>query len=215
MPRKFSDKIWNEFKAACNHYFDRLHASKNKAYESENFNFEKKVKILDDLKSFKIGSDKEKDLETVKGFINQWKAVGRVPFNKKNINGKFNKVLEAIFKKLGVSCQESELLKYGNKIQQLAKADDEIAIQHERTFIRRKIDEAKNDIRQLENNLQFFSDASEDSPLVKEVVQNIERQKKALSTWKFKLKNLNIMEHSLKKGEALPEDSESIDSEEE
>jgi hypothetical protein len=24
VPRKNSDKIWNEFKSACNHYFDKL-----------------------------------------------------------------------------------------------------------------------------------------------------------------------------------------------
>ena len=27
-PRKESDKIWKQFKDACNHYFDRLHAEK-------------------------------------------------------------------------------------------------------------------------------------------------------------------------------------------
>jgi len=29
VPRKFSDTVWAEFKSACNHYFDRLHAVKN------------------------------------------------------------------------------------------------------------------------------------------------------------------------------------------
>ena len=214
VPRKYSDKIWNEFKSACNHYFDRLHASKNKAYESERANFEAKSKVLEELKAFEAGKDREKDLDTIKDFISRWRSIGRVPFNKKNINGKFNKVLDAIFRKLEVSRQEAELLKYGNKIQQLAKADDQIAIRNERTFIRRKIDESKNDIRQLENNLQFFSDASEDNPLVKEVVRNIERHKEALATWTIKLKKLNIMEHSISKEEEAAEEGEDNSSEE-
>ena len=203
VPRKFSDKIWNEFKAACNHYFDRLHASKNKSFASEMTHFENKSKLLDELKAFQIGDDREKDIQAVKSFIDKWRAIGKVPYSKKNINGKFNKILDAIFRKLNLSRQESELLKYGNKIQQLAKADDEIAILNERTFIRRKIDESKNDIRQLENNLQFFSDTSEDNPLVKEVVKNIDRHKESLATWKSKLKKLNIMEHNLKKGDSI------------
>ena len=29
VPRKFSDDIWKRFKAACNHYFDRLHERRN------------------------------------------------------------------------------------------------------------------------------------------------------------------------------------------
>lgn len=215
VPRKFSDKIWKEFKAACNHYFDRLHASKNKAHTSEIANFEKKSKLLEELKAFQISGKKEKDIEAAKNFIIQWKALGRVPFNKKHINVKFNKVLDAILKKLDITQQESELLKYGNKIQQLEKGDDELAILHERTFVRRKIDESKNDIRQLENNLQFFSDASEDNPLVKEVVQNIERHKEALATWKIKLKKLNILEHHRAKGEEAPDDAAIESSEEE
>ena len=215
VPRKFSDKIWNEFKAACNHYFDRLHASRNKAYEAEMTNFKKKSGLLDELKAFKLGTDKEKDLEALKAIINQWKAVGNVPYNKKNINGRFNKILEALFRKLGVSQQESELMKYGNRIQILAKTEDEYAIQNERSFIRKKIDESKNDIRQLENNLLFFSDKSEDNPLVKEVIDNINRKKEALSTWKIKLKKLNIMEHNLKKGDSESEDTKDSASEEE
>jgi hypothetical protein len=207
VPRKFSDKIWNEFKSACNHYFDRLHASKNTAYSTEMANFEEKSKILDEIKDFQISKgDRAKDLATMKSLIDRWKAVGRVPYNKKNINGKFNKVVDAILNKLDVSRQESELLKYGNKIQRLASGEDEYAIRNERTFIRRKIDESKNDIRQLENNLQFFSNTSESNPLVKEVVKNIDRQKEALATWKAKLKKLNIMEHNLHKEESAAED---------
>ena len=215
VPRKFSDKIWNEFKAACNHYFDRLHASKNKAFASEMTNFENKSKLLDELKLFKIGDDREKDIKAVKNFIDSWRSIGRVPFSKKNINGKFNKILDALFKKLNLSHQEAELLKYGNKIQQLAKADDEYAIRNERTFIRRKIDESKNDIRQLENNLQFFSDASEDNPLVKEVIRNLDRHKESLATWKSKLKKLNIMEHNLKKGDSISSEEQEGSTEEE
>ncbi|MEX0290501.1 MAG: DUF349 domain-containing protein [Flavobacteriaceae bacterium] len=197
VPRKYSDKIWNEFKTACNHYFDRLHATKNKAHKAEHENFEKKSACLDKLRAFELSGDKEKDMAGLKAFIEEWKGIGHVPFNKKSINLKFNKILDAIFRKLGVSRQESELLKYGNKISQLAKSDNDRAISSERTFIRRKIDESKNELRQLENNLQFFSNASEDSPLVKEVVNNINRHKEALATWKAKLKKLNIMENTL------------------
>ena len=201
VPRKYSDKIWNDFKNACNYYFDRFHAIKNKAHNEESANFDKKFACLGKLKAFELSGDKDKDLTTVKSFIEEWKSYGRVPFNKKNINVKFNTILDAIFKKLDVSRQESELMKYGDKLKKLANADNERALIHERTFIRRKIDESFNEIRQLENNLLFFSNTSGDNPLVKDVVKNIDRQKETLATWKAKLKNLNIMQHSLNKEE--------------
>ena len=201
VPRKYSDKIWKEFKAACNHYFDRLHALKNEAHKDEAENFDKKNACLERLKAFELSGKREEDMAAIKSFIEEWKTYGRVPFNKKNINQKFNKILDAIFKKLNVSRQESELLKYGNKIQQLANADNDRAIANERSFIRKKIDESKNDIRQLENNLLFFSNASEDNPLVQDVIKRVQKQKEALETWKAKLKKLNIMQHHLEKDE--------------
>ncbi|AKA33973.1 DUF349 domain-containing protein [Flagellimonas lutaonensis] len=213
VPRKYSDKIWNEFKAACNHYFDRLHSRRNASHKEELENYEKKNACLERLKAFTIGKDKEKDLQTVKAFIEEWKGYGRIPYNKKHINSKFNKIIDALLKKLGVSQQEAELIKYGNKIQQLAKAENDRAIANERTFIRRKIDEAKSEIRQLENNLQFFSNASEDNPLVQEVVNNIERHKETLATWKAKLKKLNVMENKLNK--EAEDDEDTADSSEE
>ncbi|MEZ4809151.1 MAG: DUF349 domain-containing protein [Allomuricauda sp.] len=212
VPRKYSDKIWSEFKDACNHYFDRLHSGKNEAHKEEYENFEKKNACLERLKAFQLSGDREKDLSKVKGFLDEWKQSGRIPYNKKHINSKFNKIVDALLKKIGISRQEAELLKYGNKVQQLAKTEDNEAIGNERVFIRRKIDESKSEIRQLENNLQFFSNDSEDSPLVKEVVSNINKHKEALETWKEKLKKLNILENNLireaEKEEEVAESSE-------
>ena len=213
VPRKYSDKIWNEFKDACNHYFDRLHALKNEEHKDEAENFTKKAECLDRLKAFELSGDKNTDLASIKTFVEEWKTYGRVPFNKKNINQKFNKILDAIFRKLDISKQDSELLKYGDKLQQLANADNERAIANERSFIRKKIDESKNEIRQLENNLEFFSNASEDNPLVRDVIKNVENHKKALETWNAKLKKLNILKHNLNKEPV--EDKKADSSEEE
>lgn len=210
VPRKYSEKIWKEFKAACNHYFDRLHNQKNSHRKEETDNLDQKNAILDSLRSFKLSGDHEQDVASLKGFINEWKGIGRVPYNRRNIDQKFNNILEALFKKAGIGKKEAELLKYGDKIRKLAENEDEDAIYRERSFIVRKIDESKSEIRQLENNLQFFSNASESSPLVQEVIKKVDDHKAALATWKAKLKRLNILGHSLNK----EEDEVSDDSEE-
>lgn len=206
VPRKYSDKIWKEFKNACNHYFDRLHASKNNANKEEAENLLKKNECLEKLKAFQLSGKREKDLAALKEIIGDWKSAGRVPFNKKGINARFNKILDALFNKLGLSRQEAELLKYGNKIQQLAKTENDEDIFRERSFIKRKISDIKAEIRQLENNLQFFSNDSENNPLVQEVVHKIERQKEAVATWKAKLKNLNILQNNLNKNSEATEE---------
>lgn len=212
VPRKFSDKLWKEFKAACNHYFDRLHALKNVANQEEVENLKGKEAIMERLKGFTVSGKKEDDLAGIKSFILDWKKFGHVPFKQKNINQKFNKTIDSLFNKLDVSRHESELLIYGNKLQQLKDDNNqERAIQNERSFIRKKIDESKNEIRQLENNLQFFSNTSEDNPIVKDVIKKVESHKRALDSWNAKLKKLNILKNNLNK-EA---EEEAISSEEE
>jgi hypothetical protein len=200
VPRKYSDKLWKDFKNACNHYFDRLNALKNDAFKEEEDNYKQKDACIERLKSFELTGKQDKDLASIKKFTEEWKTFGRVPFKKKNINQKFDKIIDALFLKMGVSKQESELLKYGNKIQQLSNDDNqERAIQNERAFIRKKIDESKTEIRQLENNLEFFSNASENNPLVQDVIKRVNQHKESLDAWKGKLKNLNILKNNLNK----------------
>jgi len=125
VPRKHSDKIWKEFKDACNHYFDRLHASKNKATEQEVANLETKTTFLEKMKALEFSGNKDEDLALVKQHINEWKAIGRVPFNKKNIEDTFNKSLDGIFKKMGLDATEAELIKYSNKVSALSDGNDQ------------------------------------------------------------------------------------------
>jgi hypothetical protein len=63
-------------------------------------------------------------------------------------------------------------------------------LQNEQLFISRKIDEIQAEIFQLENNIQFFSNAKGNNPFVNEVNKNIERHKEELKTWKDKLKQI-------------------------
>lgn len=186
VPRKHSDKIWKEFKAACNHYFDRFHANRNKASEEETKALEAKMTLLDTLKAFETGDDAKADIDKLKALITEWKAIGRVPFHKKSIEQKFNKAIDALFKKLNVKKSEAEMIKYDNKISNL----DDRKIKNEHFFITKKIDELKDAIRQLENNLGFFQHVDDDNPMVKEVHKNIKKHKDELELWKAKLKKL-------------------------
>ena len=193
VPKKYSDKIWKEFKEACNHYFNKLHAQKDNENKDEYEAFTQKKAFLDELKAFELTGDTKKDLVKVKDYISKWKSLGRVPFNKRSIDSKFNKIVDALFKKLDVNKQDAELIKYENKLEHLANSENDSLIENEKVFIRRKIEEVKSEIRQLENNLQFIN-ADDDNPIVLDVKKNIDGHKKSLEVWKAKLtelRNLN------------------------
>ncbi|MFL9843690.1 DUF349 domain-containing protein [Flavobacterium rhizosphaerae] len=190
VPRKYSDKVWNDFKAACNHYFDRLHAQRDAYKKDEMEAFDRKKEYLDNMKDIELSGDHKTDLDVIKKHIENWKALGRVPQSRKHIEGKFNKVLDSLFDKLSMSKKEAEMVKFSNRLEQLADDDDTRRIDNEQIFIMRKIDEVQSEILQLENNIQFISNAKADNPFVKEVNKNIERHKEELKTWKEKLSKI-------------------------
>ena len=190
VPRKDSDKIWKRFKAACNQYFDRIHAKRNAASEEQVEAFNKKNELLKSLKDLKLPKDKEKGIEAIKDQIKQWQTLGRVPSDKRYIDGKFQKTIDGLLTDLKVDKTESEMIKYENKLDSLNASDDTRNLDNERVFIRKKIDEVKGQINQLENNLQFFTNVDEDNPLVKEVHSNIKKHKDSLALFKAKLKKI-------------------------
>ncbi len=190
VPRKYSDKIWADFKNACNHYFDRLHKVRNQENKVEIEAFDKKKDYLENLKSFELTGDHKTDLDAIKAHIEAWKAIGRVPFNRRHIEGKFNKILDALFEKLSLSKKDTELMKFDAKLEQMVENEDGRALEKEQYFIRKKIDEVQNEIFQLENNIQFITNAKKDNPFLKEVQKNIERHKDELKLWKEKLNKL-------------------------
>lgn len=190
VPRKDSDKIWKRFKAACNHYFDKINAERNAANKEQSDAFDKKSELLDSLKDLKLSGDSEKDLETIKQKTEEWNSLGPVPQNKRFIEGKFNKSIDGLFNNLKMDKSEVEMIKFENKLEHLSQPDDTRLLDHEYNFIRKKIDEVRAEINQLENNLQFFSNIDESNPLVKDVLKNIENHKENLAMWEEKFKKL-------------------------
>ncbi len=194
VPRKNSDKIWKQFKDACNQYFDRLHASKDEENKGEMENLKAKEALLKEVSEMELSGDNKADLKVLKEKISAWKEIGRVPYSKKNIDKKFNQELDGLFGKLKVSKKEAEMIRFENKVSSMLSQDNDRQLQSEKFFIAKKVNEIKDEIRQLENNLGFFQHVDESNPLVQEVHKNIDRHKEELNVWKAKLKKLKTME---------------------
>ena len=103
VPRKFSDKLWAEFRGACNEYFEKLKEQKSEANAEEIEAFEKKKAYLETIKGFELIGEHKADLDSIKAHIETWKSFGKVPFARRHIEGKFNKILDALFEKLSSS----------------------------------------------------------------------------------------------------------------
>jgi hypothetical protein len=193
VPRKYSDKIWKEFKDACNHYFDKLKEQKNEENGDEVAAFDNKKAYLETLREFQLTGDHKTDLDGIKLHIETWKNFGKVPFPRRHIEGKFNKILDALFEKLSLSKKDTDMIRFSNRMDHLTESNDTRKLDNEKIFLMRKIEEVQNEIFQLENNIQFFTNtrnAKKENSIVLEVRKNIAIHKESLDVWKEKLKQL-------------------------
>ncbi len=194
VPRKYSDKIWGQFKSACNHYFDRYHTYQNKGTEEEQEIFEKKKTLLESLRT-KVESNEEFSLDAVKNHIKEWRSLGRVPYSMRHIEAKFSKVIDKIFSSLAVDYKQKEMIKFENYVESLLAQNNLRKLDNEQLYLRKKIDETTREVQQLENNMSFFANTKSDSPLLKNVVKNIETHKSKLDLLKFKLTYLSSLDY--------------------
>mgnify|MGYP003387060178 FL=1 len=189
VPRKFSDVIWKKFKAACNHYFDRLHNKQGAVNEEQQAFVDEKKAFLEVVKAMENVS-----IESINESIAAWRNLGTLPKNARHLESKFNKQIDALLGGLSLSKSEIAMLKFKNMVDSYKDQEDVYKLDSELLFIRKKLDEGNKEIQQLENNLSFFSNATEDNPLVKNVFVKINKYKEDLIVWEQKrayLRKLN------------------------
>jgi len=190
VPRKFSDDIWNKFKAACNSYFDRYHDQKNSVSKEQQANVDAKKTFLETLKE-----EKEHTKESVLDAIKTWQELGQLPRDVRYLEGKFNKQIDRLLEGLSLDKKEVAMLKFTHVIDGLFVNEDFRKLDSEQLFIRKKMDEVVKEMQQLENNLGFFSNAKDDNPLVLNVKNRVNEFKEDLKIWKEKLSYLRKLDY--------------------
>lgn len=190
VPRKFSDDIWKKFKGACNHYFDRFHNQKNTLTPEQKEILDKKTEFVKSLSATNY-----KTKESVSSLMSEWSQMGVLSRSSKGIDKQFNKFVDTVLSALTIDKDEIVLLKFKNIVNGYLANNDLRKLDSEHLFLRKKIDETVREIQQLENNLSFFSNASDDNPLVKNVHKSIHDFKQSLEVWKKKLTYLKTLKY--------------------
>ena len=194
--RKISNQLWEEFRSNCNLYFDRIKDGHEKNSKKELEIKKKKESFIDGIKDFKIPTE----IKEFKNFFSeQWNEfikLGDIKeiSNKKLIssyNKEFSKAIET-------SAMNTEIKKEAkNHIQFFSIKDDENELNREIQNIKKKIDEVRSEIRQLENNMDYFSKSSNKNPLLSDVTTKLEELKSKEKNLKDDLVPLRKMKRDL------------------
>lgn len=195
VPRKDSDKIWKQFRAACNHFFERLNNRHKAEDEAREQNLEKKKALLNEFKAQKHEEgQRDENLQRIKTFMAEWRKIGPVPRGKGKIDEAYNKALDEKFKALDMDREEKVKLRFANKMKNL-EAQGDAQLQREKKHLRQKREEAERELAQLETNMNFFRHSDPKSPIVKEAQKKLDAQREVIEQIKAQQKMLNIKMH--------------------
>jgi len=197
VPRKYSEKIWKQFRSACNHYFDRYHAHIRSEKDEEYGNFIKKKEYLTKLKEqFKeVDEEKTYTIDDIKNIIKEWKELGYVPDNKHYINVKFNKFINSLYDKLNIDKRELSFLKFKNTVDQYYEDENYRKLDAEKRYVRQKVETILKEIEQLENNMMFIKSDDKNNPFKREVEKNVAKNLEILEFWKKKQQYLDSLNY--------------------
>ena len=192
VPAKLSNKIWKRFRAACDEFFNRKADFYANINQRQNENLEKKLNLIEKVKTYDYSDDNNKNLEVLKSFQREWMEIGHVPIKEKDrVQSEFRKAIDQQFENLNISKKVKNTMAFRNKIENVK--DNQNAgniISKERSFIINKINNLQNDINLWENNIGFFASSKKADVLKSEFQQKIDKAKQEIEILEEKLKIL-------------------------
>ncbi|HLN53834.1 MAG TPA: DUF349 domain-containing protein [Lentimicrobium sp.] len=193
VPRKQSDRIWKRFRAACDEFFSSKTDYFKNIQSHEDENLKLKQDLIEKVKAFEIGDDRNQAIEALKDFQRQWMEIGFIPIKEKErLQNEFRNVINKHFEKLKMDSVAIGAQNYRSRLERISKdaPDANRVISKERNFLIGKIQQLQEDIKLWENNIGFFAASKTANLLKSEFEKKISKAKEELVMFEAKLKML-------------------------
>ncbi|NTW23730.1 MAG: DUF349 domain-containing protein [Lentimicrobium sp.] len=193
VPRKQSDRIWKRFRAACDEFFSTKSEYFKNVSGHEEENMKLKLGLIEQVKEFEVGDDRNQAVETLKDFQRQWMEIGHVPIKEKEkLQTEFRALINKHFEKLKMESISMGASNYRSRVERMAKDSPDAGriISKERSFVQGKILQLQDEIKTWENNIGFFAKSKTANLLKQEFEKKIDKAKEELQLLEAKLKML-------------------------
>ena len=142
-----------------------------------------------------MGTTPDNAAETIKQLIEEYNAIGHVPFNEKDkIYAQFHDTLDKLYKELNISVASQKLDDFKSNLKNLAKKGADV-VDNERGKLMRRYEALKSEIQTYENNLGFLTAKSKKgNSLVDEMNRKVERLKDDMELVRQKIKAIDQQE---------------------
>lgn len=191
VPKKLGDKLWNEFLTACNHFFEARNNANAGTRNEERANLEKKRGIIEQLKA--MAENAEGNIqEKVRELIDEYNAIGHVPFKEKDkLYKEYHDILDRLYKELNISTARRRLDKFKNSLKNVAEKGAD-ALDNERARLMRRYEAIKQEVQTYENNLGFLNASSKKgNSLIDEMNRKVQKLKDDMNLVREKIKAID------------------------
>lgn len=190
---RFEQKLWKEFRAACDEFFNAKQAFFSEKDQELVGNLDLKNALIIELKEASIPEDKNQALALLRDFAKRFNEIGHVPMKDKDkVYNDYKQALDGHYQKLKLEGDEKEKAMFQARLDTIkANPNSDTLIIKEKNEIRDKINKLKAEILQLENNLGFFAKSKGADALRKEVDSKINHANSRIEELKLKLKMLS------------------------
>ena len=191
VPKKIGDQLWNDFLAACNHFFEARNAVHADSHNEERENLSKKNEIIAQLKEL-AESAKEGVQEKVQQLTDQYNKIGHVPYKEKDkLYKDYHEVLDKLYKDLHISAARKRVDNFRNNLKKVADRGAD-ALDNERGKLMRRFEQLKQEINTYENNLGFLNISSKKgNSLIDDMNRRIQKLKDDMEEVKQKIKAID------------------------
>lgn len=191
VPKKLGDKLWNEFLTACNHFFEARNSANAGTRNEERTNLEKKRGIIEQLKALAENAG-DNIQDKVRELIDEYNAVGHVPFKEKDkLYKEYHDILDKLYKELNISTARRRLDKFKNNLKNVAEKGAD-ALDNERARLMRRYEAIKQEVQTYENNLGFLNASSKKGNiLIDEMNRKVQKLKDDMNLVREKIKAID------------------------
>lgn len=192
VPEKQREKVFAQFKEACDFFFEQLRGLQSKANQEQLDNLAKKESIITELQQ--MMETKAVTLDVIRTLQAKFNEIGFVP--KKDVasvrsrfNESVSKALSSIENLSTEDRNDAELEIQLHGLKNDPQADRKII--HKEQVVRKQISKVENDIAVLRNNLAFFERSKNAEQMKQEYGKKVEELTDHLQHLKKQLKMLN------------------------
>lgn len=190
VPIKFKDKVYNEFKSACDSFFNHRRKHLEDVENSYEDNLKKKEALCDELEKMLQGTI---DLKRITEIEASWGKIGFVPKNSINfIQKRFMAAINTLVDSAEIPDKDKHIYKFKAQFSKMNYGPNaDKFLQKKENTLRRQITKLENDINLWRNNLDFFAKSKTADKLRDEFNKKISDAEHELQKFKDELKVLN------------------------